>query len=165
MSLTPEQRSRLIEACKLWLGTPYLAGQCIPGKEGGVDCVRLTDAILQQTYGLSLEPLPRHAQDAAFHNKEVVQSMVRLFFERFDLFTVNNPRVFLPTDLIMTRQITNGEMPETPSGHHVILVTARKPVCIDAWPRIGVREIGLGGVKASFTILKVYRTRMAYAEA
>lgn len=152
-----EQIKRLRASIKGWEGTPYVAGQSFPGKQGGVDCVRICDLILQDALDLSLDPLPRHAQDSAFHDKEVVAQMQRLLFERFDLYSVPVDSRIEPLDLVVCSQKIRGTVSPKDSGHHIILSISRNQ-CIDAWPGIGVRILGTGGILAGFDILKIWRS-------
>lgn len=160
--MTPEQRKRFTRSISKWSGTPYRTGQSTPGRLGGVDCVRLCDCVLQDTLGLTLEPLPRHAADSAFHSREVVQEVTRLLFSRFDLYTVRDPLEFKPCDIIVARQRTTEDVPTDSEGHHILLAGPARPLCYDAWPNVGVRTLGEGAVRASFDVLKVYRTRLIH---
>lgn len=155
MSLPFEINKRLTKACTKWVGTPYVAGQSIPGPQGGTDCVRVCDLILQEALGLELEPLPRHAQDAAFHNKEVVAEMQRQLFRRFDLRNVSESEDIEPLDLIVCSQIM-GSGSATTDGHHIVLCISKNQ-CIDAWPNIGVRKLGMGAILSGFEIHRVWR--------
>lgn len=150
-----EITKRLNAACSKWVGTPYVAGQSVPGPQGGTDCVRVCDLILQEALGLCLDPLPRYAQDAAFHNKEVVAEMQRHLFRRFDLRNIDLDEPIEPLDLIICSQLT-GTGSATTDGHHIILCQSKNQ-CIDAWPGIGVRRVGMGVLTSGFTIHKVWR--------
>lgn len=153
MSLSIEVQKRLTRAYTKWVGTPYVAGQSVPGPRGGVDCVRVCDLILQEALGLSLEPLPRYSQDAAFHDRRIVAEMQRLLFDRFNLSTVEGRPKAL--DLIVCSQRVNGS-PLSNEGHHIVLCVASN-LCVDAWPGIGCRKLGMGAVLSGFEIHKVWR--------
>jgi cell wall-associated NlpC family hydrolase len=153
-----DQTKRLKASIAGWQGTPYVAGQSFPGKGGGVDCVRICDLILQDALGLSLDPLPRHSQDSAFHDKSVVANMQRLLFERFDLYSVPVDGQIQPLDLIVCSQKIKGmRTPADHEGHHIVLATSSNQ-CIDAWPGVGVRVLGMGSIRAGFEIHKVWRS-------
>lgn len=169
MMFTPQHKLRLQTAIDRWQGTPYVAGQSMPGKDGGVDCVRYDYDLLEWTYQVGHEPLPRIAQDAAFHKVEVVQAVMRHFWERFQWFSVKPGLPLMPADLLAVRQKTP-YVPEDEDGrakilnpHHVFVVGPDRIMCHDSWPGIGVRSCGIGGVRASFEVVHVYRSRLAYA--
>lgn len=178
MSLTREQSHRLTTAIERWSApctiqgkhhatTPYVAGLCTPGK--GVDCVRLGDSILQETYfgkWDGLEPLPREAQDAALHNIEVIARITRLLFARFDFFSVNTAGQMRAADFLVVRQkIANpGTTKAERNPHHVIIVGPDHVRCWHAVPGASVVPVGIGGVRACFDVVSVWRSRHGYAE-
>jgi hypothetical protein len=179
MSMTRDQRQRLIAAIQRWTQppTPYMAGQCLPRglsgvpEGGGVDCVRFVDAVLQETYygrWDALEPLPREAQDSAWHNPEIVSRVARLFFDRFDLYSVEIGRSFKPGDMLCVRsKPPPGAKPLTVAEkavmtpHHCIIV-APDLWCWHAVPAVNVCRVGAGGVKACFDLIKVWRSRKGW---
>lgn len=87
--------------CAEWEGTPYAGGCCSPGPSGGVDCVRFVDAGLQRLHGVLLEPLPRFAQDAAFHNPETVAHMIRVLETRYPAYKRRRCSVVRPGDTLL----------------------------------------------------------------
>ncbi len=42
---TPERRTLLLQVAKLWEGTPFFPNAQACGRDGGVDCVRLANAV------------------------------------------------------------------------------------------------------------------------
>jgi|GEM_PF-6985151 len=78
--------TRFAEFLARWSGTPYMAGQCCPSGghelQGGVDCLRYVDDWCQMLRRVTLAPLPRHAQDAAFHDPRIVAHTIALMLDR-----------------------------------------------------------------------------------
>lgn len=172
MSLSLEQIQRLRAAIERWKNTPYMAGQCLPGtgKDGGVDCVRFGDTILQETYGLSLPPLPREAQDSAWHDPVVVSRITRLVFERFDLFSVDLKQPLMPADWLCVRAKTTHKPKDRAEQieqrpHHIVIVGFPPNLAWHAVPKANVISCGIGGIRASFDIIKVWRSRFGYPDA
>jgi len=155
MSIPIEINKRLTRAYTKWVGTPYVSGQSVPGPQGGVDCVRICDLVLQEALGLTLEPLPRHAQDAAFHDPKITAEMQRLLFRRFNLRNVEEEERPRALDIIVCSQIM-GSGPASNDGHHLILCVSGNQ-CIDAWPGLGVRKLGMGAVLMGFNIHRIWR--------
>lgn len=173
MPLSYEQRRGLREGIELWDKTPYLSGQFMPGAGGGVDCVRYGDALLQHTYHggwQSLPPLPREAQDAAWHDPAVVKKVIRLMCERHDLYLLDPAAPafrYQPADLLCVRQKPQkGEDAHADrEPHHVIVVGADAIWCHHAVPRTHVARVGIGGVRACFEVLRVFRSARGYPRA
>lgn len=164
--MSSEQLSRLMASLVKWQATPYLAGQCLAGLQGGVDCIRYVDAVLQDVFDKKPEPLPVEAQDAALHNPEVVQRIARLIAVRFSMRTVDPLGIISPADIICTRTKTkSGEKltPEeilTKTPHHVFLA-GFGPLCWHALQRVGVCSMGIGAMRSSFNVIQVWRSELA----
>ena len=155
MSLSSAQLERLQRRLDEWEGTPYMAGQCKPGKrleDGcGVDCVRLGDDALQYALGLSLDPLPREAQDAAFHDPNVVFRFQRLMLKRFRGTTLDPQTIKQEAGDILGLKLKDAA-----KEHHVAIVGADGVRCYHAIGA-GVVWSGIGGIRASYDVLKIWR--------
>lgn len=157
--MTEAQRQRFLCALEAWEGTKYMPGCCCP--QTGVDCIRLVDALLQSTFGLNLSPLPREAQDAAFHDPKVVVRVRRLIKDRFKSVSVRidgDSVGVLPADVIEVR-CKHGKAP-----HHVLIVGPDGIRVYHAQSGIGVSWTGVGGVTAMFDITHIYRSSFAGEE-
>lgn len=161
MTLSREQFERLGLFIQQWEETPYLAGQCCPGPSGGVDCLRYVDQGLQQTRGVVLDPLPREAQDAAFHDRDVVVRMGLLMVRRHNLVSIRTRPPFKPADTLCVRTKTPNAVKREDlanlSPHHLMIVG---PDGIRVWhagPSRKVSWMGLGGVPVCYDIIQAWR--------
>lgn len=159
--MTPEQLQRFEQFIEQWEGTPYLSGQCMAGPAGGVDCLRYVDQGLQAIKGVSLVPLPREAQDAAFHDRRVVVFIGLLMMKRHGLKTIGIRPPFKVADILCVRTKTPTPLkPENraeKNPHHIMLVG---PGGIRVWhagPSQQVSWMGLGGVVCCYDIIHAWR--------
>jgi len=102
MSLPDPARQRsteaLAQAIYKWTGTPYMAGQCLPGV--GVDCVRLICAILNDLRGHEVIPISTVPPDAALHNRETAIAAMRSLLKAYNPTKVEN-RMIEPGDILV----------------------------------------------------------------
>jgi cell wall-associated NlpC family hydrolase len=110
---TAERRSLLMQVARLWDGTPFFANSCAPGRDGGVDCVNLLNAIYSTCGCIPRQRIPRHAMDASHHDR-VRSPLIEAFetwpdlAERFGRLTDLSPDALLPGDALCFR---NGHVP------------------------------------------------------
>lgn len=72
--LTPEEaevvEQRVSSVLQSWRGTPYKAGSCARGLDGGVDCVRFVGpGVLDELYGYQREKIERYPPDIGMHDR------------------------------------------------------------------------------------------------
>lgn len=92
---TVERRSLLLSAAHAWRGTPFFANSSAPGRDGGVDCVRLLRAIYVATGVLAELPLPAYRMD---HGQHSSRSLLIEAFETWPELTSRFARVWRQTD-------------------------------------------------------------------
>lgn len=161
--ITAQQTLRLQQAIARWSKTPYVAGQFQPGL--GIDCVRYCWGVLNEAFFETWDhgtALPREAQDAALHNTEVSKKVARLFIEKFDLYSLEPRRTPMASDILSVKAKLPGV--QTVNPVHLILVGMNGIKCHHAVPGLGIADTGIGGVRASYDITHIYRSRLAYAK-
>lgn len=168
MSLSHDQTIALQSALTRWRGTPYIAGNQMPGQHGGVDCLRYVDAVLHEVFrpGDRLDPLPRHAQDAALHNTQIVYEVIRIMLKRFDMKCMPDVITPDPGDVLAVRLKTKPaesliHRPSEGRSRHLLVVTNHTAICSHAIPGHGVVLAGRGGIESTFEITGVYRSKRA----
>ena len=67
-------------AIESWVGTPWMAGQCMRGV--GVDCVRFVDAVLCQVRGVTIEPAQRFPQNMPLADREGAMAAAHIMLRR-----------------------------------------------------------------------------------
>lgn len=110
---TPERRSLLMQVARLWDGTPFFANSCAPGRDGGVDCVNLQNALYATCACIPWQRIERNAMDASQHDR--TRSPLIEAFEtwpdlkaRFTRLPDCDPDELLPGDALCLR---NGHVP------------------------------------------------------
>jgi len=130
-----EITARLETNFQRWEGTPYMAGQCMPGM--GVDCVRFVCDVLDKMYDTHTE-VPREIQDRSLHDPagaQEVMDLIRSYYpDHVDLPA--GDRCVEPGDIIITGNAQGGP------GHAILVGTARNTL----WQATSraVRMCGLG---------------------
>jgi hypothetical protein len=107
---TDAEREALARAAAIWEGCPHRPGERRPGRDGGVDCIHLIEAIydgLYEALGCATElrnrgPLPRVAQDAGLHDLRAGLKTVQWFKARYPHERVPMPA--LPDDRSWTQR-------------------------------------------------------------
>ncbi len=65
---TVERRSLLLQIAAAWEGTPFFANSEAPGRDGGVDCVRLLHAVYSAAGVIPRIDIPRQVMDHGQHS-------------------------------------------------------------------------------------------------
>ena len=150
-AMRPHRRRAMLDALgaavKEWRGTPYAAGCCSPGPGGGVDCVRFVDAVLQQLHQTVLPPLPRFAQDAAFHNPRTVADMIGILEARYPRYRRRRWTGVLPSDIVLVAY-------ERWENH--IGIAGVNPLQIWHATSVGVACTSLDAIKSTGRVQRVY---------
>lgn len=147
--LAQEQLGRVLAA---WEGTPYMAGQQQPGRQGGgVDCVRFVCGVLDALTGRRT-PIKTIPPDTCFHDpaKALRASLaIRALYQPNDLVTDG---WLEPGDVVVTGPLRGGP------GHAMIVGHERNVVWHSA--AHGVHRTGLAGVFVmGHRVFQVYRLR------
>lgn len=103
-----EESVRLEETLERWKDSPYAPGQCVPGPEGGVDCVRWTVAIAADFRGVEMPPLPDEAQDTAMHDPEKAWEIKRTIRRRIEPVVDVESQMVQPGDFIVSGPVYGG---------------------------------------------------------
>lgn len=133
----PERIVALGVAVAGWLETPFRAASAAPGPGGGVDCVRLAEALLRETGAIPAVAFPRYRIDSGSH---LDQSPLLDFLRGPQLhdhlleISLDAPR--LPGDVLVIRAgrtpyhlgvavSTEGDFVHVLAGREVTLATLR----------------------------------------
>lgn len=93
-----DERMRLLEhVAGEWIGTPFVANSMVKGKDGGVSCQKLAEAIYRET-GFCDQPTP--AVDMR-HARHSLVSLLESFMDSLPMFVSIEQREFiLPGDML-----------------------------------------------------------------
>lgn len=86
-----------------WAGTPWIEGQSCKGRHGGVDCVRLVDAVLCSVHDAPATNLPRFPPDSALHSPKAFGLVAREWFKKFPARRVP-PSLAIPGSVLLVSQ-------------------------------------------------------------
>jgi cell wall-associated NlpC family hydrolase len=95
-----EERAKVVEEAKSWIGTRYVSGQAVKGKRGGTDCGMLLVAVYANV-GLipkEFDPRPYSPQWHVHRNEEKYMNYVLGFAKEVEGPPERKP---LPGDLVM----------------------------------------------------------------
>lgn len=129
-SISEPSLKRLEQVLELWVGTPYRAGQQMPGV--ACDCRSFVLAVLDSLYGkqTDVELLP---EDASLHQPEVSRSFLRKMARYWNVQKVED-RVLEPGDLIISAY--------PGAGPTHVMISGRWPWIYHATKTSGVRKTG-----------------------
>lgn len=136
-----------------WANTPFGAGQC--EKQHGVDCVRFVDAAIAEWRGYSFsDPLPRHAQQQAFHDPRIVASMETLLKIRHCYERVQADPDALSNDLLRPGHVIAVAMLNNP--FHLYIADGPR-----LWhaSEVGVAWTSLEAVRSIVTVRRWYKPK------
>lgn len=143
----PGVAEKMLRVVKKWEGTPYMAGQCMPGV--GVDCIRFGHAVLCEMTGKNLGAFPRLPQDMSMHNRlgsmRVLHQMRRDFSEHERV----SGTVCIPMDIVITGYFGAGP------GH--MRLVGPEPNTIWEVTSHGVAKTGFAFHPKTQHVFRVYR--------
>jgi len=94
---TRERREAVQAAAASWLGTPFVANQAIKG--GGVDCLRLADAVLSEAGWPHAAPFPEYRVEAGLHVRDL--RLLRYFEDSPEFGNLPQGAAYMAGDVLL----------------------------------------------------------------
>jgi hypothetical protein len=143
----PRQTAALEAVQQKWLGTPYGAGQQVPGV--AVDCVRLLCRMLDELHGLDETPLAQIPPDASMHTREGAQLTMMAIMHAYKPWIKITDGKIEPGDIVVVGPVGGGP------GHGMMVSTRRN--CLIHADQEEVALAGLGFFSEHQRVFGVFR--------
>lgn len=138
---------KLRRVIQRWEGTPYMAGQQVPGV--GVDCVRFVCRVFDALHNLEETPLENIPADASMHTREGAIQTMRKIMKAYSPISQVTDGSIEPGDVIIVSYVGGGP------GHAMLVGTDRNTLYhADS---VGVVRTGLGIAAGQQIIHGVFR--------